>query len=276
MVTSPYFKNFTSERHQTLVESLILESIKKFGYDVKYIPRTIVNLDHIFGEDSLSEFKDAAIIEMYIKNVEGFGGQGRFMSKFGVEIRDQITFTVSRLRYEQARTSKILTEEGFTLCLEERNKYRPSQPYNIQLEDDSYELPDRPREGDLIYFPLVKKLFQITYANYESIFYQQGALQIYDLECELFEYSSEKIHTGYTEIDNIEQFLSGDSKSTTLLSEDGESLKQESGDDIVLEEFAIENSNPIANNSVFQSEADQIVDFSDINPLIIGDKFKKW
>ena len=158
MVTSPYFKNFTSERHQHLVESLILESIKKFGYDVKYIPRTVVNLDHIFGEDSLSEFNDAAIIEMYVKNVDGFGGQGRFLSKFGVEVRDQITLTVSKLRYEQARNQKILTEEGFSLCLEERNKYRPSQSFNIHLEGDSYQLPDRPKEGDLIYFPLVKKL----------------------------------------------------------------------------------------------------------------------
>ena len=173
MATNQYFNNYgTNTPDQRLVESIIIESIKVYGIDVSYLPRTMVNEDTIFGEDRVSQFNDARIIEMYIKNVDGFEGEGDFMSRFGLEIRDQITFSVAQ------RTFK-----------------------NLQL-DSTY---DRPKEGDIIYFPLTKKVFEIRFVEHEAVFYQTGALQTYDLVCELFQYEDQDIDTGIDDIDKIER-----------------------------------------------------------------------
>ena len=134
MATNQYFNNYgTNTPDQRLIESIIIESIKVYGIDVNYLPRTLVNEDTIFGEDRVSQFKDSRVIEMYIKNVEGFEGQGDFLSKFGLDIRDQITFTVAIRRFDQL-------ESGYP----------------------------RPREGDLIYFPLGERagLFEIQFVQY--------------------------------------------------------------------------------------------------------------
>ena len=96
MSTNPYFNNFNYAGEQNLIEELVLESIKMFGIDVYYLPRTLVDTDQLFGEDVLSKFETAAPIEMFIKNVEGFEGEGDFLSRFNLEIRDEITFTVAR------------------------------------------------------------------------------------------------------------------------------------------------------------------------------------
>ena len=136
------------------------------------MPRSLVNEDTLFGEDTISAFNDAYAIEMYIKNVDGFEGEGDFMGRFGLEIRDQITFSVAQ------RTFK-----------------------NLQL-DSTY---DRPKEGDIIYFPLTKKVFEIRFVEHEAVFYQTGALQTYDLVCELFQYEDQDIDTGIDDIDKIER-----------------------------------------------------------------------
>jgi len=137
------------------------------------MPRTLVNEDKIFGEDRISQFNDSRVIEMYIKNVDGFEGEGTFVSNFGLEVRDQITLTVSRRRWTQ------LSFEG-----EGRDK--------------------EPKAGDLIYFPLTDGLFQVMHVQDANTFYQTGSLQTFDLVCELFAYSDEKIDTGIEEIDDIE------------------------------------------------------------------------
>ena len=101
MATNHYFNNFgTNTPDQRLIESIIIESIKVYGIDVHYMPRTQINTDSIFGEDRLSQFKDARTIEMYIKSVDGFEGEGTFVSNFGLEVRDQITFTFARRRFQ--------------------------------------------------------------------------------------------------------------------------------------------------------------------------------
>ena len=126
MATNPHFQHFDATNEQYLVQDLIIESIKIYGHDVYYMPRTLVNEDTLYSEDTISAFNDAYVVEMYIKNVDGFEGEGDFMSRFGLEIRDQITFSVAQ------RTFKNL------------------------LLDSTY---DRPKEGDIIYFPLTKKVF---------------------------------------------------------------------------------------------------------------------
>ena len=278
MPTNPYFKNFNSSRHQYLLESQILESIKMFGYDVKYIPRTLFAVDHVYGEDPASTFNQAKSVEIYIKNVDGFAGQGRFMSKFGIEVRDQITFTVSKLRFDQIKTDKLLTENSYIISQEEKPIYSPNQTHGIILEDgdrDEFAIDfDKPREGDLIYFPLVNKIFEIKFVAAETMFYQHGTLFVYDLECEMFEYSSERFNTGDINIDSI-SVLSGDISQFAMENEDGGFTLNETGG-LLTDEIPIENAVKMANNTLFANKVDNIIDWSEVNPLIQADVTKKW
>ena len=169
MATNSYFRTFDARNEQELLHSLTQESIKIYGHDVSYIPRTLVNTDTVLGEDSNSEYKDAYSVEMFIKSVDGFEGEGDLISKFGLEVRDQIVFSLARRAWE------------------------------------GLDLGVRPKEGDLVYFPLTSKLFQIMFVEHETPFYQNGALPTFDLTCELFVYSDEKIDTDVDDIDVIEQ-----------------------------------------------------------------------
>jgi hypothetical protein len=171
-----YFENYENSMEQSLIEDLVIESIKIYGIDVWYIPRTSTQRDSIFNEtrSGYIEYNEAHMIEMYIKNVDGFEGEGDFLSKFGLEIRDSITLTVARRTYE----SDVIPYRGAT------------------------ETNTRPLEGDLIYLPLNKKIFEIKYVEHEPVFYQMGALQMYDLRAELFEYSGELFNTGHDFIDH--------------------------------------------------------------------------
>ena len=161
---------------QNLYENIIIESLKIYGQDVYYLPRTLVNEDRIFGDDVPSQFNSSYKIEMYIENIEGFDGEGDLFSRFGEEIRDEATFVVARKRWTQTI-----------------GKY--------QNEINSV----RPNEGDLIYLPLTKKLFQINHVEHEQPFYQLGNLPLYKMRCQLFEYNDENLNTGVNTIDAIEQ-----------------------------------------------------------------------
>lgn len=171
MATSLYFNNYQASSEQELVENLIIESIQIHGIELWYMPRTVVAPDAIWNEDDISTFNNAYLIEAYIKNVDGFQGDGDILSKFGVQINDTITFTLSKRRY---------SEEIATV-------------YNTS----------RPLEGDLVYFPLNHKIFKIQHVEHEAIFYQMGKLQTYDIQCELFEYSNERFLTGNPTIDHL-------------------------------------------------------------------------
>jgi hypothetical protein len=283
MATNAYFKNFTYGREQDLIEDLTIEAIKVYGHDVKYMPRTIVDLDHLYGEDTLSKFDEAIDIEMYIKNVEGFEGEGDLLSRFGLEIRDQITFTVARKRFDQAITSpKIMTEVGYNLIFEDGSTTTPSRQYlsgspdtdSFMLEGSDYlNTINRPQEGDLIYFPMVSKIFEIKFVEHEQIFYQTGRLQTYDVRCELFEYSSERIDTGNTEIDLIETTYSLDTLIYQFTLEDGTGVAQLEDGGTLLQEYTIETTDASANNEFFQSNADNILDFSEMNPFGDTDRY---
>ena len=179
MPTNFYFDNFAHTGQQNLIEDLIIESIKIYGYDNFYIPRTIVKEDDLFGEDVLSKFDNALPLEMYVKNVEGFDGEGEFLTKFNLEVRDQITFSIAQRRWQEEIdiTDRKIDEQG--------------------------ERVNRPTEGDLIFFPLTGQLYEIKYVDKQPIFYQMGQLQMYDLRCELFEFSHERVSTGVKAIDDL-------------------------------------------------------------------------
>ena len=284
-----YFNNFNYGREQDLVEDLCLEAIKIYGYNVKYIPSVFVREDPLFGEDTLRKFDDAVDLEMYIKNVEGFEGEGDFLSKFNLEIRDQITLTVARKRFDQAKSEKLTTEVGYNILTEDADTNAPSRQYlstayagdSIQLEEGGLEgysiTTNRPTEGDLIYFPLVKKLFEIKFVEHEQVFYQTGRLQTYDIRCELFEYSSEQIDTGISDIDSIEDNYTTDILAYEMLLEDDEKLLNEDGGSI-MQEYRVEDSQLTANNSYFQSNdpifsPSSVLDFSEMNPFSDQDRY---
>jgi hypothetical protein len=284
-----YFNNFNYGREQDLVEDLTIECLKIYGYNVKYIPSVFVREDPLFGEDTLRKFDDAVDLEMYIKNVEGFEGEGDFLSKFNLEIRDQITLTVARKRFDQAKSEKLTTEVGYNILTEDADTNAPSRQYlstayagdSIQLEEGGLEgysiTTNRPTEGDLIYFPLVKKLFEIKFVEHEQVFYQTGRLQTYDIRCELFEYSSEQIDTGISDIDSIEDNYTTDILAYEMLLEDDEKLLNEDGGSI-MQEYRVEDSQLTANNSYFQSNdpifsPSSVIDFSEKNPFGEVDRY---
>ncbi len=157
---------------QNLYEDLIIESLKIFGQDVYYIPRTLINRDNIMGEDIGSKFDDAYLIEAYIENVDGFEGSGDLYNKFGLEIRDEATFIVSRRQWNNL--------VGF---------------WNNQLEEP------KPQEGDLLFLPMSNSFFEIMFVEDEQPFYQLSNLPVYKMQCSLFEYNDEQFETGVSEID---------------------------------------------------------------------------
>lgn len=182
--TNVYFSHGT-RNEQYLVEDLIIESLRMYGNEVMYIPRTLVSKDDILGEDRLSEFKSAFPIEMYFENVDSFGGQGAFIQKFGLMVEQSATLVVARRRWEQ-----FVGRYGATT------------------------VPSRPNEGDLIYFPLSKGLFEIKFVQHQDPFYQLGKLYVYKLQVELFQYASEAIDTGIAAIDTFESLKTFNTNAT--------------------------------------------------------------
>jgi hypothetical protein len=235
MATNFYFNNFQNSQEQLLLESLIIESIKIYGEDMFYLPRTLNNKDEVYGTDDNSSYDEAILVELYIKNVDGFGGDGSFMSKFGLEIRDQVTLTIAKRVFED----------------------------EIGIARDFI----RPREGDCIYFPLNRKIFQIKYVDNKPIYYPLGALQMFDLTCELFEYSGEQFNTGIPEIDDIQDKLSLNIYDYGVLTEDNFMLATEDGDYIVMETFNMNTIDPNADNDFIENEASQFLDFSERDPF---------
>jgi hypothetical protein len=157
------------------MENLIVESIDIYGQDIYYMPRIYVNRDTILNEVETSRFEQALAVRAYVNNVEGWEGQGELLSKFGVRIEDKTTFIFSRKKFEEkVDDNAVLNVEG------------------------------RPNEGDLIWFPATKHLFEIKFVEAERPFYQLGKGYVWECQCELFEYSDEDMDTGVTEIDAIE------------------------------------------------------------------------
>lgn len=175
MPRNVYFSHGTPSE-QNLYEDIIIESLRIYGHEAYYIPRTIVNEDSVFNEEALSKFGEAYMIEMYVDSVDGYEGDGNLLSKFGLEVRNQISFVLSRKRW-----NNLIGKFG-------------NEPNELI----------RPNEGDLIYLPLVKGLFEIRYVDGDTPFYQLQNMPTYKLTCELFEYGNEAIDTGVEEIDSFE------------------------------------------------------------------------
>jgi hypothetical protein len=215
-----FFNNFDSYSEQSLVEDLVTECLSMFGHTVYYLPRTLVKKDEIWAEDSLSYYQSAYAFDMYIKSYDSYEGDGTFLSKFNLEVRDQITFTVARRLFG----NEIATE-------------RP----DIQ----------RPREGDLVYSTMLKRIFVIKYVNNNAIFYQMGDLQVWDIVCDVWEYSNERFSTGVDEIDSIEtKYSISNVYSNTA--------------------YETAMSDVFAQNQEFQEQGASIIDWTSVDPFSEG------
>ena len=275
MPTNVYFDTGTKPE-QTLYEDLMIEQLKIYGQDVFYIPRTLVKEDSLFGEDTLSKFGDAYLIEMYFENVEGYEGEKEIMSKFGLQMNEDVTFVVARRRFEQ-----------------------------LVSHDSNLIVKTRPNEGDLVYFPKVNKIFEISFVDHDDPFYQVHNVPAFKLKCKTFEYGGEDIDTGITEIDAIEtansldmltfQITMEQSSSTTfnegieledatgnleletqtggtdnVIGEDetgGDNVVLETGDYIIQEAFVVDTIDENAMNDFFETQDDNIIDFTESNPF---------
>jgi hypothetical protein len=277
MTTNKYFRPFTYGRQQDLAEDLIVQAIKIYGLDVKYLPRTLRNVDPLLGEDPTSTFDDAVDIEVYIKNVQGFEGEGDFLSKFNLQINDSITFTMARKRWNQILTEKLITEVGYNYQVESADTNSWGNTQCIMLESgngNNYSITTpRPFEGDWIYFPLNKKLYEIKFVEHEAIFYQHGKLYTYDLNCELVDrIGPDSIATGNTDIDAIGTRYDQNILLYQTMLEDGTYLLNEDGG-FMLNEYRVEVQTITANNEYFTQKSLDYIDFSERNPFSEIDRY---
>ena len=279
MATNLYFNNVGSHTEQELINSLTSEVIQVHGMDVYYLPRTLIKEDLILGEDVLAKFSSAYEIEMYLKGTEGFGGEGDLVSKFGLDVRDEVIFIVHKDRFNLATDM------------------------------------DKPLEGDLVFLPMSKGLFEIKFVEHEQPFYQAGKNYSFDITCELYQYSEEQLETGISAIDDIEReqsaaidllLTAGGSGSFTIDEEvyQGGNLATATGKGTVVSwnattrtlrvndtsgTFAAATNitgntsgavwsltsyddqelptTPFADNKEFETDGDSILDFSEANPF---------
>ena len=237
MATNFYFDQLYNTDEQRLLEDLIIESIQIHGHDTFYVSRTLRNRDKIYVADDSSAYNKAWMIEMYIKSVRGFSGDRDFLSALGAEIRDEVVFSVSQRRFQD----EIGREADFI----------------------------RPREGDLVYFPMGGKTFMIKEVDQREMFYQLGKLYTYELTCELFEYSGESFNTGIAEIDSISS-NSTNALDWALLDDSGNRLLTDAGEYIVLDEYDLEAIDPAAQNDDIEYEGENVIDWTDKDPFSEG------
>jgi len=261
VIMNPYFQSgdgIGNRSEQRLFEDLIIEGLKIYGNLIYYIPRVLVNRDLVLGEDTSSKFKNALAVEMYFETTEGFLGQQELINKFGLEIREDTTFMVSKRRFEEfvsSRTDLIAT--------------------------------GRPNEGDILYFPLMNSFFEIQFVEDQEPFFQLGNLPVYKLRVTRWEYSSEELNTGIVEIDDketqyslnllINKFTLENETGSLQLEED-----QPSGEaNFLLNEEASTTTTTVATQSTYaenldldtaagfdtQSITDDILDFTERNPF---------
>jgi hypothetical protein len=251
-----------NQNEKRLYEDLIVEGLKIYGHDVYYLPRTLVNRDLILGEDTTSRFDDSWLIEMYIETSEGFAGSQELISKFGLEIREDTTFMVSKRSWD----------------------------YHVG-QKDSLIAEGRPNEGDIIYYPLMNSFFEIQFVEDQEPFFQLGQLPVYKLRVTRWEYSSEELNTGNAAIDVAEDTYTLNTLNYKFTLESGQvaldgegSIQLEQGYAtgepafLLNEEYteaAIQTQSKFAQNTDLDTEAgfdtasalDDILDFTERNPF---------
>ena len=318
----------TIQTEKNLYSDLVKEAIQIYGHDVYYIDRTTVAIDNVFGEDSLSTFSTQVPIEMYVENAEGgYEGEKELMNQFGLENRNELTLVVHKDRFQdltkQVRLESGTDTTGGSILLESGTIDQSSDSsvletvttgsdFYILTESDAANT-DRPLEGDLVYHPILEKIFEVTFVDHDEPFHQLDNNPVFKLSCKQFEYSSEALDTGISTIDSIEDDLSRNThdyqftlEQSTAQNEEiniqharsnfGLLLEETDGDNIIGEDdstsvgesILLENdadsgdpsylltedyivgdavSDKTAQNELFDSLDDDVLDFSESNPF---------
>ena len=276
---------------RSLYQNLIKEAIQIYGHDVYYVNRDTIALDNVLGEDSLSKFTKQTPIEMYVEDAEGFGGDKEIITQFGLENRNEITFVVSKERFQEMDSQFVLESgtdtTGGGILLEAASidqSGNSSTLTSVQGDNNFYVLQDiastdadRPQEGDLVYHPIFAKMFEINFVDHDEPFYQLDNNPVYKIRCKQFEYSSESIDTGIETIDAIEGELSVDARQfqITLENEVGSIQLLENAADtgiaayIITEDYIVgdQSTDTINQNELFDELDDTVLDFSETNPF---------
>ena len=310
---------------RTLYQNLIKEAIQIYGHDVYYMDRQSVNENTLFGEDTTNQFNTQHPIEMYVEDGEGYAGDKEIMTQFGLENRNEITFVVSKERFQdldrQVQIESGTDSTGGSILLETATIDQTGNSSTLTtvsgdnnfyiIQDTAATNSDRPLEGDLVYHPVLTKVFEVSFVDHDEPFHQLDNNPVYKLRCKQYEYSQEVIDTGIAAIDAIEDDLSTDTtgyqftlqQSTTqnedirleysldglLLEEtDGDNITSEDDDSSVGTNILLENAadsgdsayliqedyivgdmstDKTAQNELFDSLDDDILDFSESNPF---------
>ena len=242
MPVNKYFQsgtNIGTSSEQNLIEDMIIESIKIYGFQLYYLPRTSVKQDDILGEDILSQFTQLYPLEGYLQNSSGgWNGSSELMSKFGIQVNDECTFVISQRRWMEA----------------------------VGNQTNDLQLPTRPAEGDLIYFEKTRSFFEIKFVEHLNPFYQLGRLYVYQLQCELYQYSSEPIQTYDADINDFVLGVDRNAYSWAVQTQSGGALLTQSGGVVIQEDFpdaAISFDNTVD----FTTESATLIDFDVNNPF---------
>ena len=316
------------QSEKNLYSDLVKEAIQIYGHDVYYIDRTTVAIDNVLGEDSLSKFTTQVPIEMYVENAEGgYEGEKELMNQFGLENRNELTLVVHKNRFQdltkQIRIESGTDTTGGAILLESGTidqsedssvleTVTSGSDFYILTESDAANT-DRPLEGDLVYHPILGKIFEVSFVDHDEPFHQLDNNPVFKLNCKQFEYSSEALDTGITDIDSIEDSLSRNThdyqftlEQSTAQNEEiniqharsnfGLLLEETDGDNIIGEDdttsvgesILLENSadsgdpsylitedyivgdavsDKTAQNELFDSLDDDVLDFSETNPF---------
>jgi len=241
MAQNAYFNNYFNSNEQDLVNNLIIEAIEMHGIDSQYLKRTAVDVDGIFGEPQYEQFNDAATVTVYVKNTTSFEGDGQFLQKFGLEIRDQITLTVALRSFN--------TDVGTPLSL------------------------TRPREGDAFYVPILNAIYQIKFVETASVYFQFGDMQVYDLVCELLEFNNQVFATGNTTVDSLLTYADNLADQYFLVDESNNHIITSTGHNLISDTYNPKDFNPFAENEEIQKGSDAIIDWTDIDPFSEKGKF---
>jgi hypothetical protein len=240
MASNPYINAFNNGAEQDLIENLVMESIKFYGHDCNYIVRDLVEHDEVYGEAPLSTYKRTYLMDFYIRSFDSYEGDGAYLSKFNLEIRDTLSLSVSLKNFK----NEVGQHEGIS----------------------------RPREGDLIHMPMDNRLYVIKYVNKTPVFYQMGKIQFYDLSCEVFEYSSEVFDTGIQEIDNVYRNRSVDLTNFAILTNDGYMIKDQNGFPIIQGGYNLDSQSLDIGDDrdEIQSESNTVLDWTETDPFSEG------
>ena len=231
--------SIASER--SLYQNLIKEAIQIYGHDVYYMDRQSVNEDTLFGEDTLNQFNTQHPIEMYVEDGEGYAGDKEIMTQFGLENRNEITFVVSKERFQEldrqvqiesgtdSTGGSILLETGTIDQSEDSSVLSTVSGDNnfYIIQDTAATDSDRPLEGDLVYHPVLTKVFEVSFVDHDEPFHQLDNNPVYKLRCKQYEYSQEVIDTGIAEIDAIEDDLSTDTTGSQFTLEQSSTQNEE-------------------------------------------------